>query len=237
MSAAINIRHNNISYQESDIFSQLNELIEIFINNYRTKRKLASFTKMVDRLESVCVPSVSPKVARFKIKSTKTVKKYISDSLEAIESGQIEVPEEIKYDVIILIERLVSILNNIIEAFELYTNKQAIDIIKAAAKNDTSVLVELQVVSYTLFAGPQIAKKIRRFPKDFQTRFSKWKANVCKDPLSVKEGIVKNFTEDGQCVLKSRIGDYRVLYTINTVARIVAIVKVDKRSEVYKNKK
>lgn len=39
--------------------------------------------------------------------------------------------------------------------------------------------------------------------------------------------------QDGQSVFRYRIGNYRVLYTVDEVARVVLVHKIAKRSKVY----
>ena len=82
-------------------------------------------------------------------------------------------------------------------------------------------------MSYNVFLHPAVVKFLRKLPKDDVERI-KSKLAELTDPYSVK--AVKLKSKDA---FRSRVGGYRILYTIDDTKKVVVVFKIDKRERIY----
>jgi len=82
-------------------------------------------------------------------------------------------------------------------------------------------------MSYAVFLHPKVVKFLRKLPKNDVSRI-KTRLNDLRESYSVKAVKLS-----GSDVYRIRVGDYRVLYTIDDSKRVVVVFKIDKRERVY----
>ncbi len=82
-------------------------------------------------------------------------------------------------------------------------------------------------MSYRVFLHPQVIKFLKKLPKDDLRRI-KAKLHELVDPHSVK--AIKLTNRDAYRI---RVGNYRVLYTIDDEKKVVVVFKIDKRERIY----
>lgn len=82
-------------------------------------------------------------------------------------------------------------------------------------------------MSYTVFLHPSVIKFLKKLPKSDIDRI-KAKLEELIEPYSVKAVKLKN-----KDAFRIRVGNYRILYTVDDSKRIVVVFKVDKRERVY----
>ena len=86
-------------------------------------------------------------------------------------------------------------------------------------------------MSFTFFYDNQPAKFLERLDKHIATRIKeKIESSLIENPVPQNATTITG--EQG--VFRIRIGDFRALYRINYKDKKVIIVKIDKRSRVYK---
>jgi len=81
---------------------------------------------------------------------------------------------------------------------------------------------------FEVYIHPQVIKFLRRLPKREVERI-KSKISDLTNPHSVKAVKVKGKTD----TFRLRVGDYRILYTIDQSKKLVVVFKVDKRERIY----
>lgn len=85
------------------------------------------------------------------------------------------------------------------------------------------------MASFSLFLKPSAEKELRQIPKPFLSRiFSKITA-LAETPRPFG---VKLMRGEGR-FYRLRQGDYRIIYDVDDVARVVTIIKIGHRREVY----
>jgi len=82
-------------------------------------------------------------------------------------------------------------------------------------------------MSYNVFIHPQAIKFLRRTPRKDVERI-KAKLQELTEPHAVRAVKLK-----GKNAFRVRVGDYRILFTIDESKKVVVVVKIDKRSRVY----
>ena len=82
-------------------------------------------------------------------------------------------------------------------------------------------------MSYAVLLHPKVVKFLRKLPKNDVSRI-KTRLNDLREPYSVKAVKLS-----GSDAYRIRVGDYRVLYTIDDSKRVVVVFKIDKRERVY----
>jgi len=82
-------------------------------------------------------------------------------------------------------------------------------------------------MNYSVFLNSQVIKFLKKIPKTDVERI-KAKLAELSDPYSVRAVKLK-----GSYAFRVRIGDYRILYTVDDSKKVVIIFKIDKRSRVY----
>jgi len=82
-------------------------------------------------------------------------------------------------------------------------------------------------MSYIVFLHPNVIKFLRKLSKSDVNRI-KSKLEELTEPYSVKAVKIKN-----KDAFRIRVGDYRILYTVDDSKRVVVVFKVDKRGRVY----
>ena len=83
-------------------------------------------------------------------------------------------------------------------------------------------------MTYTVFLHQQVIKFLKKLPKKDIERI-KGKLAELTEPYSVKAVKLK-----GKDAFRVRVGDYRILYTIDDSRKVIVVFKIDKRSRVYK---
>jgi mRNA interferase RelE/StbE len=84
-------------------------------------------------------------------------------------------------------------------------------------------------MTYTILILPRVQKQLRRLPRDPYERIRDTIRSLAKEPRP--RGSVKLTGRDGWRV---RIGDYRVVYEIRDDQRIVTVLDVGHRREIYR---
>ena len=82
---------------------------------------------------------------------------------------------------------------------------------------------------YTLFIANQVKKELRKVPKPPLNRIYEAIESLKKEPRP--KGALKIKGNEGY---RLRVGDYRILYTINDREQVVNIFRVKSRGAVYK---
>ena len=82
-------------------------------------------------------------------------------------------------------------------------------------------------MSYSVFLHPNVIKFIRKLSKRDVMRI-KAKLFELADPYSGKAVKLKDID-----AYRVRVGDYRILYTVDDNKKIVVVFKIDKRERVY----
>ena len=82
---------------------------------------------------------------------------------------------------------------------------------------------------YSLFITNHVKKEIGKVPKQPLNRIYKAIESLKKEPRP--KGVLKIKGNEGY---RLRVGDYRILYTINDRDRVVYIFRVKSRGAVYK---
>lgn len=86
-------------------------------------------------------------------------------------------------------------------------------------------------MAYTVDYAERVEKQIRRLPEDTQRRVVAAIGKLREEPRpSGVKKLVGNFRPDQWRV---RVGDFRIVYTIEDKVLLVAIMKVDNRKDVY----
>jgi len=85
---------------------------------------------------------------------------------------------------------------------------------------------------YTIIILPKVQKVLRKFQDPLLKRLLTAIRNLKNDPRP--QGAIKLTGEEN--AWRIRVGDYRILYTIEEEIRIITIEKVAHRKDVYKKK-
>jgi len=85
-------------------------------------------------------------------------------------------------------------------------------------------------MNYSVFLHPQVIKFLKKAPEEDVKRI-RAKISELVNPYSVKASKLRGHED----TFRIRVGDYRILYTVNDQKKIVVVFKIDKRSRVYKN--
>jgi mRNA interferase RelE/StbE len=83
--------------------------------------------------------------------------------------------------------------------------------------------------SFNIEAPRSVQKDLRKLPKDVLERVAEMFIVLSVDPFSV--GAERMTDQPG---FKVRVGDYRVRFEVDVKARVVTILRVRHRNEVYK---
>jgi mRNA interferase RelE/StbE len=84
-------------------------------------------------------------------------------------------------------------------------------------------------MSYSIFYHPDIPKDISSFPRNIKSRIQKAiEQRLLRDPLKYGEPLRRSL----QGYRKLRVGDYRVIYRIQS--NEIIVLKIGHRKEIYK---
>jgi mRNA interferase RelE/StbE len=83
---------------------------------------------------------------------------------------------------------------------------------------------------YTIRVRASAERELRSLPKKDNRRVTKRLQALASDPRP--HGVVKLAGEEGYRV---RQGDYRILYTIDDLSRVVEVTRIRHRREVYRS--
>jgi mRNA interferase RelE/StbE len=86
-------------------------------------------------------------------------------------------------------------------------------------------------VTYRIEFRPAALRDLKNLPKDVLTRISGKVTALAEDPRPLGVEKLSGSAED---FYRIRVGDYRVLYTIQDKVLLVIIIKVRHRREVYR---
>ena len=84
-------------------------------------------------------------------------------------------------------------------------------------------------MSYHVRFYPQVEKELRSLSQEAQKRVVVALEGLAENPL--KQGVVKLKGEEAYRV---RVGSYRIIYEIDTEARVISILRVAHRKDAYK---
>ena len=82
----------------------------------------------------------------------------------------------------------------------------------------------------SIVVTPSAARELGKLPHEIQKRIVKTIDDLAENPRP--SGTKALSGEDG--ILRIRVGDYRVLYTVQDGALIVLVVKIGNRRDVYR---
>ena len=86
------------------------------------------------------------------------------------------------------------------------------------------------MASYKVKAKPSVEKDLRSLPKSAITRVLNWLERLANDPFPRQALRL----EGGELLYRLRVGDYRIIYSVDTTALEVTIHHVRHRREVYR---
>lgn len=87
-------------------------------------------------------------------------------------------------------------------------------------------------MKYTVDFKPAAARQIRKLPKATQNQIIKHIEILGENPFPA--GVVKLAGEDD--LFRIRVGDYRVIYSVENKKLVVLVVSVGHRREVYRRR-
>lgn len=82
-------------------------------------------------------------------------------------------------------------------------------------------------MTYEVYLHPEVLKFLKKLPKEDVERI-KEKLYELKNPHSVKTVKIK-----GRKAFRVRVGDYRIIYTIDEDKKVVVVFKIDRRERAY----
>ncbi len=74
-------------------------------------------------------------------------------------------------------------------------------------------------------------KEFYKLPKEIQKRIAKKLESLKINPYSSTVKALKN----GQGSLRFRVGDYRIIYRVETDVLVILVIKVGHRKNIYRN--
>jgi mRNA interferase RelE/StbE len=86
-------------------------------------------------------------------------------------------------------------------------------------------------MSYQVTILPAVDRVVARLPKEIRSRITQRLVSLASNPRP--PGCVKL---TGQDAYRIRVGDYRIIYTIQDERLIVVVIDVGHRREVYRRK-
>jgi len=89
----------------------------------------------------------------------------------------------------------------------------------------------MQIDKYTISFKSTASKEISRLPKPVVKRVVKAIDNLAQNP---RPDGVKKIKGSDENLYRIRVGDYRILYIIDDVIRVVNVNKVGHRKEIYR---
>ncbi len=84
-------------------------------------------------------------------------------------------------------------------------------------------------MSYSVFLHPQVIKFLKKIPEEDVKRI-RAKLSELVNPYSAKASKLGGHKD----AFRIRVGDYRILYTVNDRKKVVVVFKIDRRGRVYK---
>ena len=84
--------------------------------------------------------------------------------------------------------------------------------------------------TYEIEAQPELTKQLRGIPQHEQSRIIAKIEALATDPPS---GVEKLSGVEGWRI---RIGDYRIVYTIDDVKKVITITRVGRRGSIYRRR-
>ncbi len=91
------------------------------------------------------------------------------------------------------------------------------------------------MISYEVLIDERVEKDLRKVPNHIVEKFINLLNEFENNPIQARSGFdAKQLKGFSGCLYRLRIGDYRVLYSIDNDNRVVRITKVVHRSSVYK---
>ena len=84
-------------------------------------------------------------------------------------------------------------------------------------------------MNYRVRFYPQVEKELRRLSQEAQKRVVVALEGLAENPL--KQGVVKLRGEEAY---RMRVGDYRIIYEVNTEMRVISILRVAHRKDAYR---
>lgn len=91
------------------------------------------------------------------------------------------------------------------------------------------------MIPYEILIDERVEKDLRKVPNHIVEKFLNLLDEFENNPIRKRSGFdAKQLKGFSDCLYRLRIGDYRVLYSIDNDNRVVRITKVVHRSSVYK---
>ena len=84
---------------------------------------------------------------------------------------------------------------------------------------------------YDIILRRSALKDMRRFPQTIVQNIEEHIATLATNPVPSDAQLIKGYTN----YYRIRVGNYRIIYEVATAIRIVTIMKIGHRKDVYKN--
>ncbi|MDI9611433.1 MAG: type II toxin-antitoxin system RelE/ParE family toxin [Archaeoglobaceae archaeon] len=82
-------------------------------------------------------------------------------------------------------------------------------------------------MTYEVYLHPEVVKFLKKLPKEDVERI-KAKLYELKNPHFVKSVKIK-----GGKAFRVRVGDYRIIYTLDEDRKVIVVFKIDRRERAY----
>ena len=82
---------------------------------------------------------------------------------------------------------------------------------------------------YQLAVDKRVAKDLANLPFEVQDRVFERLQALAEDPFM--PGVIKL---KGETAYRARVGDYRIVFEVDTTARVLTVLAVDHRSNIYR---
>jgi len=86
-------------------------------------------------------------------------------------------------------------------------------------------------MTYTLSYSNQAVKSIKNAEKELQQRILKKAEELQTKPFPKDAKSITGYMEK---MFRVRVGDLRIIYEVDETAKLIGVIKIDKRSRVYK---
>ena len=85
-------------------------------------------------------------------------------------------------------------------------------------------------MAYTIELKKRVYKELEALTEENQQRILRDLSELLENPF--KQGVIRLTGEESY---RSRVGDYRVVFDVDTVIQVITVTRIAHRSEVYKD--
>ncbi|MEO8210266.1 MAG: type II toxin-antitoxin system RelE/ParE family toxin [bacterium] len=87
------------------------------------------------------------------------------------------------------------------------------------------------MIDFKVEIKKSVEKELINLPKDYVDTITFKIKSLSKNPFPERNKKLKGF----ESLYRIRLGDYRILYTVNTKSKVITIQSINHRKDVYKN--